>query len=172
MEPDFIILRFKTLEIEENLINKSNLPDSVLHKGVLKITETKKNFNRNILPYTFDDKKFGNLIEGNLRIQYLTELVTALTKNLFSKDSLGFLKLVIEDKDQLFRVFLDKSRRYLIISNLGRNNNYNRYVYNIKTNQFLFLSKDILNLADESIISLFLEEISWVRSINATSLIS
>ena len=56
----------------------------------------------------------------------------------------NFLEYVINSYE--FRVFLHKSRKYLIISHLDVNYNYNRYVFNIITGKFLFLSSDILNL--------------------------
>ena len=188
--PDFIIFYIKTLEIEEELkALKINLSSIEIHKGLVQVEKVKKGFNSNILPYSSNEKYFGNLLLGNLRQKYLLDLVSLLEANKFSlvppkkdeipspssigfglkpqvspkykskskSDSYGvdFLQFVINSEE--FLVFLHSTRRYLIISKMDKKYNYKRYVFNLKTGQFLFLSIDILKL-DEAYNYLYKEK--------------
>ena len=167
-----------------------------LHKGLVKVKKVKKVFNSNILPYTYNERYFGYLLQGNLRKKYISELVALLEKNKFSvtphkkdKDNLPipiglednewgisngygveFLQYVINSED--CKVFLHETKRYLIISRLDTKYNYQRYVFNLKTGQFLFLSYDILKL-DEACKYLYKvkDEKLWIRKTGATNLV-
>ena len=198
-EPDFITFQFKTLHVDEEIKSiKSNLSKIELHKGLVKVENFKKVFNRNILPYTYNERYFGNLLLSNLREKYLNELIILLEKNKFSvtphknkkykfkisnaielknnnwinsfEYGVEFIQYVINSED--FKVFLHETRRYLIISKLDQNYNYQRYVFNLKTGQFLFLSYDILKL-DEACKYLYKvkDEKLWIRKTGATSLV-
>jgi len=75
--------------------NNNNLSKIELHKGLVKVEKIKQNFNSNILPYTYNERYFGNFLLGNLRQKYLSALVALLEKNQFSvaprqKDQIPF----------------------------------------------------------------------------------
>lgn len=256
--PDFITFRFRTLVLPEDIkvmqnkaYNTEILRQAAREGRLMSVSKIIKDFNSSILPYTYRDKYFGYFLDGDLRKNYLRELIILVEKNqnpfststrvvaqvasvasvasvagvsgerqsaecglgstlsilaLYSnlsssalevtkaqggshKDSAAIaaaavdlegvslnsdlnLKLKNKDKDKEriksisfgyeygveflesvinsdayeFRVFLSNSKKHLIISCLDQIYNYNRYVFNIKTGQFLFLSKDILNI--------------------------
>nr|AYE93237.1 LAGLIDADG homing endonuclease [Termitomyces sp.]AYE93255.1 DNA polymerase [Termitomyces sp.] len=80
--PEFIVFRFRILQVEEDTqVMKKNFSTLNFNKKVLKLGEIKKSFNGNILPFTFNEKHFGNLLEGNLREKYLSELIALLVQN-------------------------------------------------------------------------------------------
>jgi DNA polymerase family B len=196
--PDFITFHFKTLHLEEDLFALKKNLNIELHKGLVKIAQTKKKLNSKILPYTNKEKYLGYLLIDKLRYRYLSDLISLLEKNEFivkarteypvsfpleysnyNKDwqksfgsGLEFLYYVQKSESENIKVFLHVSRRYLLISIKLQDNLYNRYVFNLKTGQFLFLSHDILKL-DESFKYLYnvKDENLWVRKTGGTSLV-
>jgi hypothetical protein len=53
MEPEFLVIKIKTLDIASKL-RKDQLSNIELTKGIVKVTEIRKRrFNSNIVPFTF-----------------------------------------------------------------------------------------------------------------------
>lgn len=80
--PDFIVIYLKELILEDTLkITVDPTAKIVLNKGIINVGETKRNFNNNILPLTYNEKYFGSLLQENLRLEYLTKLIIKLNEN-------------------------------------------------------------------------------------------
>ena len=64
--PDFIVIYLKEiiLEVEETLKKINPISQIVLNKSLVKVGETKRLFNNNIIPITYNLKDFGHLLEG------------------------------------------------------------------------------------------------------------
>jgi DNA polymerase type B, organellar and viral len=197
--PDFITFHFKTLHVDEDLLAlKKTLSNIELHKGLVKVEKLKQNFNSKVLPYTYNERYLGNLVIGNLRQKYLSELVSFISKNNYSETTrteksitipiefsnnekelkysfesgLEFLQHVLNSPTAEYKVFVHGTRKYLIISRQITNYIINRYVFNLKTGHFLFWSRDLLKL-DESFKYLYNvnDEKLWVRKTGGTSLV-
>jgi len=78
--PDFITLIMKELVLEET-IKKGEISKIEISKGLGKIGEVKRNFNSSILPFTYNEKYFGNLLQGSLKLEFLNKLIDQLEEN-------------------------------------------------------------------------------------------
>lgn len=78
--PDFITLIMKELVLEET-IKKGVISKIEISKGLGKIGEVKRNFNSSILPFTYNEKYFGNLLQGSLKLEFLNKLIDQLEEN-------------------------------------------------------------------------------------------
>jgi hypothetical protein len=127
-EPEFLTFKIKTLEVDE-MLRKDQLSHIELPKSVFKVTETKKNFNSNILPFTYQEHKMGVLLTGDIRTKFLNELLEQMKgiekiKSLDKKvvDIIYFLEKVINSEE--YRVFLSFNKKYLIVSKFNEKNFY------------------------------------------------
>jgi DNA polymerase type B, organellar and viral len=147
--PDFIIIHLIEISIDEKLkLGKFTKPSSKL----VKLNETKNQFNNNILPLTQVEKQYGSLLQDQLRINYLTDLINLLEKNILAlinvssdnsitldfnkknilaklkdeKNQVAFLKSVRKDGEvnqgSIFNVYLSNNKLYLIISYVNHKN--------------------------------------------------
>jgi hypothetical protein len=163
--PDFIILHIKEFSINTKLV-LDNIKNIQLHRGISKKVETKRNFNKQILPLTYNEKLFGSLLLDVLKVQYLNDLIKLIEKNVNKldvqtiktnktstpmndyffneKSQIKFLLQVIESDTH--KVFLSKDKKYLIISNLVNEGTYLRVVFDVRTGQYINIIKDTLQL--------------------------
>ena len=61
--PDFIVIYLKELNLEKTLKKEDPIFQIVLSKSLVKVWKTKRFFNYNILPLTYNEKYFGYLLE-------------------------------------------------------------------------------------------------------------
>lgn len=170
--PEFIVIHLKEIIIDSN-IKKGRLSKIALPKRLINVSETKNNFNSNILPLTLDEKYFGYLLEDSIKSEYLNKIINNLqnnillinnedNKSLFNREinlnnkdlplqlkndklQIAFLKEVIDCVTDKFKVYLSNNKLYLIISYLNNKFEYIRIVFHTKTDKLLLCSKDSLN---------------------------
>lgn len=68
--PDFIVFLITEVSISEEL-KLDNVKIVSLNKGITKKKEVKRNFNINVLPLTYNEKFFGNLLMVEFREKIL-----------------------------------------------------------------------------------------------------
>lgn len=156
--PDFITIYLKEIQVEDE-IKIGDLSRIELPNKIIKVSDTKTKFNSNILPLTPDEKYFGSLLEGNLKLDYLNKLITNLENNKllvnlseynkstitnFNEDITNIVDQFKYEEKQItflknvknldkYKVYLSKNKLYLIISYLIKNFEYNRIVFKINT---------------------------------------
>nr|QWO71373.1 DNA polymerase [Termitomyces sp. DKA64] len=76
-EADFIVIHLKEIVLE-GAIKTGQISKIKLNKGIVKVGETKKKFNSQILPLTINEKYFGSLLEGSIRLEFLNQIIAKL----------------------------------------------------------------------------------------------
>ena len=93
-KPDLIVIRLKELNIDEDL-KIGQITNIKLNKGIVPVTSTKHNFNKNILPLSLHDKFYGSLLQEALRRTKVEQIIDLISININLLDN---SKLIYENK--------------------------------------------------------------------------
>jgi DNA polymerase type B, organellar and viral len=134
---DGLEIMYKIIKPQKELSLK-NISKYNLNTRIVKVKETKKNFNQNLLPLTIDTSYYGISVIPEERNKYIQLINSNIHLSKFEKD------FNINDSDKLFLFTNKKNKKFIVVSKKLEENKYLRFIFDRHTGIFILKMKDTI----------------------------